>query len=222
MAERVLTHCLKGSTRLHNLKTSCQGPAMKIEEQALTRDQLFSLRDYHSKAADDGLGRIILAILAGAGSGLIFLANSPIVASGSGFRSLGLVASAALLIGIVTSFMALLSSRNHHMVERLGYSLRIQKDDFDRDFAPHLDEQTAQSLRSSQNENLNNFHTFRERSEDHAQRLVRAAVATTFIGIVMLVGIYWCAPPLSPNRTAAASPMTTAERPAPANRNGPR
>jgi hypothetical protein len=168
---------------------------MKMEEQALTREQLFSLRDYHLKAADDGLGRIILAILAGAGSGLVFLANSPIAASGSGVRGFGLLASAALLTAVVASFMALLSSRNHHLVEQSGYVLRIQKEDFKRDFAPHVSAETAAEILQFQNQTLNNFYQFRRKSEDQAQRFVRWATAATAIGIAIVVGIYWYAPP---------------------------
>lgn len=185
---------------------------MKIEEQRLTREQLFALRDYHAKAADDALGRIILAILAGAGSALVFLANSPIPTASIFIRALGIVSGGALLGGVVSAFGALLSSRQIHLVEGLGYSLRIQKKEFETDFAPYIEDALATETLNHQETNLADFDRFKDQAQDQAQRLVwRAAIATS-VGIAIVAGVYIFAPPAPKNATPTTSPVEQPQR----------
>ncbi|WP_242076426.1 hypothetical protein [Brevundimonas diminuta] len=92
------------------------------EEEA--RDQ----RDASRKASDEWLSRILLAMLAGNGAGLIALANAETIVQGNVWHKvIGAAIALSLLYGIATAFLGLVSRRHHHLVRELAYAKRLHQ-----------------------------------------------------------------------------------------------
>lgn len=99
-----------------------------FEDMDVDAEEAKSQRDASRKASDEWLSRILLAMLAGNGAGLIALANANTIVQGNIWHKvIGAAIALSLLYGIATAFLGLASRRHHHLVREIAYTKRLQQ-----------------------------------------------------------------------------------------------